>query len=180
MQKACHEATSAKVLPPISQTSPAGCTVPAAMAKSFTLGQVPGHPVKTWTARIQEVTAPSGFGGRCSQHSRYCQIQHKFADLWIVGARLVLIRLRDELGRFPKARAVQNPSPLWVSESQHLSSSYSFEHLATSKPEFIRASKHSLGLKGNCSLYCGCICSIYQEDPSKQLWPNTRLQAPAC
>lgn len=46
---------------PSLETSPAGCAVPAALATSFILGQVPRNPVKTWTARIQEV-APSGFG----------------------------------------------------------------------------------------------------------------------
>lgn len=45
-----------------SQTSAAGCTVPAALAKSFILGQVPRNPVKTWTARIQEAAAPSTLG----------------------------------------------------------------------------------------------------------------------
>lgn len=133
MQNVCHKANG----PPISWTSPSGCTVPAVLAKSFILGQ--RNPRKAWTAQIQDAAA-SAFG--TAAPTTVGIVRNK--TNWAGGATLVLIHLK--WGHSQRQGQFRTQAP---SDSQHLSSSYSREHLAAPKLEFILPSKAQPWLERN-------------------------------
>lgn len=181
MENVGHKATtSAKILPPISDFC-------SRLHSACSPGQVlhpwpsPKEPCEDLDSQNSGSCSTFCFGERCSQRSGYCKIKYKFADFWIVGATLVLFRLKDELGRFPKAGAAQRPSPL-QSKCETTSKFQLFIWTSCHPKTRIYSCIQSTTLTQKEIVLCTVVAFVvsYQEDPPKQLMPRTLLQAPAC